>query len=189
MNSRNNADHPLASPTQIHDQRRMPLATTISDIYAAFDAGAHQVFRGAMARSRGGLVRLNDLLAALVDSSSIPDELIPSQWRQLAALESNAPWMTPMSNEPALRDVLRAAHALTESGAEPITPTILFAAALARSQPRPAAATCFPLPLTAHSSVVVPLSGKPKGLNTTERREIIENWFQKWLTGQHINAS
>ena len=109
-------------------------APSISRIYVAFDDDCYRVFRRAMARSRGGVVRVEDLLAALA-------ETIPGRTAAVLGLDAAAvarlarppvagPDLLPMSNEPALRSVL--AGAFAEADGRPLTPTMLLRA-VARS--------------------------------------------------------
>lgn len=73
-------------------------APSISQVYEAFDAAAHRLFRVAMALSRRGVVRVDDLLAALhlanVPGAAAATRLLPlpPPPREPAAL--HAPWPT-----------------------------------------------------------------------------------------------
>lgn len=107
----------------------------ISTIYAAFDPDSHRVYRAAMARSQGGVVRVSDLVAALA-------ELELEQCRELLSDSCIASWRrqprdgdgTPMSNEPALRDLFQVAHriAAVQGGdqASVISAKVLWAASI-----------------------------------------------------------
>ena len=109
-------------------------APSISRIYAAFDDDCYRAFRRAMARSRGGVVRVEDLLSALAET--IPDRTAAVLGLDAAAVARLArppvagPDLLPMSNEPALRSVL--AGAFAEADGRPLTPTMLLRA-VARS--------------------------------------------------------
>ncbi|MEZ6044241.1 MAG: hypothetical protein R3C11_01375 [Planctomycetaceae bacterium] len=103
---------------------------TISEIYAAFDAESHQIFRTAMSLSRGGVVRVDDLLAAICCSGIFAQDLFPETWVRRSQQRSQQPWMTPMSNEPLLlRYLTDAFHLATnvDNQSATITPRILFA--------------------------------------------------------------
>lgn len=99
----------------------MSTEPTISRVYAAFDADSHRVFRSALARSRGGVLRLADLRSALADEP-------------MPAGPADVP---PMSNEPAVREWLYRAYG--RAGTGPLTPTHLREAAppTPAARPRP----------------------------------------------------
>jgi hypothetical protein len=82
---------------------------TISQVYGAFDESAHGVFRAAMGKSRGGVLRVADLAAALweLDSAEVAG-LLPEGWRpnESPRASQDRSRMTPMSNEPAVRQWL-----------------------------------------------------------------------------------
>jgi hypothetical protein len=111
-------------------------APSISRIYASFDDDCHRAFRRAMARSRGGVVRVEDLLAALAET--LPQRTAAVLGLDAAAVARLARWravgleLLPMVNEPALRLVLAEAH--VRAADRPITPELLLQAA-ARSIP------------------------------------------------------
>ena len=83
-----------------------------------------------MVRSRGGVVRIEDVLASLAEA--IPERVATvlgmdaAAFARLARPPVSAPDLAPMSNEPALRSVLAAAYA--EAEGRPITPTMLLRA-------------------------------------------------------------
>lgn len=109
---------------------------TISQIYGAFDEASHTIFRRAMRRSKGGVVRVADLATALADV--VPDicrGVFPP--RLLVVPAAVDPQDVPMANEPALRDLLRQALLLgaEQRGVEEpaITPAVLVAALALRN--------------------------------------------------------
>jgi len=120
---------------------------TIGEIYAAFDPAAQRVFRAAMSYSRGGVVRVRDLLLALWHAAELPEEL-----RRMAPVPSGEPggrWLTPMSNEPALRELLQRSHRLAQmqspsGGRGVISPLLMLLAAAedAATASRELAALC-----------------------------------------------
>jgi hypothetical protein len=103
-------------------------APSISEIYAAFDDACYGLFRRAMARSRGGVVRVADVLAALAEM--LPERtatvlgLEPAAVACLAREPATAPNLLPMSNEPGLRSALACAY--VEAEGRPITPLLLL---------------------------------------------------------------
>ena len=106
-----------------------PAVPTISQIYAAFSPESYSIFRTAMGSSRGGVVRVADLLGALRDRLPEAAEQL-RDWRRPSA---SGEVLLPMSNEPALREVLAQAYALANGGA--LTPAHLLHAALATLRP------------------------------------------------------
>lgn len=106
-------------------QRETP---SISEIYAAFDDACYALFRRAMARSRGGVVRVQDLLAALAEMlperAAIVLGLEPAAVASLARPPATAPNLLPMSNEPALRSALASAYAAADG--RPISASLLL---------------------------------------------------------------
>ncbi len=106
---------------------------TISQVYAAFDAASHRVFREAMARSRGGVVRVGDLLHALVElERAACGDVLPERWAAPPPAWGDDRPLVPMSNEPALRCLLATAFriARAQPGADrpTISPAVLWAA-------------------------------------------------------------
>lgn len=107
---------------------------TISQIYAAFSSASHAVFQQAMANSRGGVVRVEDLLAALIArDAEIGCHVLPGGWRPpTVGRAADRDHLTPMANEPALRELLRTglliAQAQPDREATEITPAVLWAA-------------------------------------------------------------
>jgi hypothetical protein len=86
----------------------------LARVYDALDAEAYRTFRVAMRRSRGGVVRVDDLVAALA-------EIAPQSMETVFGLASDAiaalmrppttePDLVPMANEPALRTLLTDAY-------------------------------------------------------------------------------
>src|SRR4051794_37890055 len=105
----------------------------ISRIYTAFDPASHAVFRSAMALSRGGVVRVDDLLLALVEH--VPEAAACLGGRPLRT--ASGPDLVPMANEPALRELLVRAFRLAGDG--PLTPShLLDAVTSTRTSPLPA---------------------------------------------------
>lgn len=113
---------------------------TISQVYAAFSDESHYVFQAAMARSRGGVVRVQDLLAALfARHADVGRVVLPERWQLPASgIQLNGDPLVPMANEPALRDVLRAAYLIAQaqpsSNGTTVTPTALWAAVIVTRQ-------------------------------------------------------
>ena len=109
-------------------------AATISEIYAAFDPAMTAVYQAAIAFSQGGILRVADLQAALSMSGTSPvRDFTPPVWN-----ESARPRVShnrgPLTNEPALREVLRSAYDLAKQltpESPRLTPTIALASALA----------------------------------------------------------
>jgi hypothetical protein len=110
----------------------------IGQIYASFDAASTVVFQTAIAHSRGGVLRLADLHAALATQQELVSlEQVPSSWqRNGLPHESAESRQRPATNEPAVRELLisawQVAMALTPDSPL-ITPQVLCATALARS--------------------------------------------------------
>lgn len=121
----------------------MPTNTpSISQVYAAFDEQCHCIFRRAMGNSRGGVVRVQNLILAIVESNlppRHPELTAPADaLRGLAAQRSTSAadeHIVPMSNEPALRELLgrawQIAAAQSETTAPRITSACLAASVLA----------------------------------------------------------
>ncbi|MEQ8637464.1 MAG: hypothetical protein RJQ14_08870 [Marinoscillum sp.] len=164
---------------------------SISEIYAAFDADSHQIFRAAMSFSRGGVVRVNDLLAALMASEYIPSDLIPGSWHNRSLAQNDDFWVTPMSNEPALRELLTKAYRLAAEATEQqpqITASILFAAGLLQvpAYPRPLRAAvsqdsrgsthCTRKPASEDAETAQPV------LSPQEKASIIDECFTEWAS-------
>ena len=90
---------------------------SISQIYSAFDSDSHRVFRRAMSLSRGGVVRVNDLILAIVQLNlppRHPELAAPAALvRELAGAglprSREEACQVAMSNEPALREILQRA--------------------------------------------------------------------------------
>ena len=110
---------------------------TISQVYGAFDESSHRVFRAAMAKSCGGVLRVADLAAALweLDADDVAD-LVPEGWRPSEPTRGSQERsrLTPMSNEPAVRRWLFEAYQVAleqpgDSRAAVVSPRILWAAA------------------------------------------------------------
>ena len=104
---------------------------TISLIYASFSQETQRVFRRAMEVSRGSVVRVADLLLALWElARGDAGELVAADWQPFRRTDSTEAWLTPMSNEPALRELLEAAYRLQLSvDPKVITPSRLWEAA------------------------------------------------------------
>src|SRR6266536_3000686 len=104
----------------------MPASTErepcISRIYSAFDEASHAVFRSAMTRSRGGVVRVDDLLAALAEY--LPEAATCLGGRRFRP--GTGPNLVPMANAPALRELLARAYRLAGDGL--LTPSHLLEA-------------------------------------------------------------
>ena len=113
----------------------MPTNTpSISQVYAAFDDQCHHIFRRAMGNSRGGVVRVHDLVLSIVESNLPPrhPELVTSAdaLRGLAAQRSTSAadeHIVPMSNEPALRELLGRAWQIAAAQSETTAPRITVA--------------------------------------------------------------
>lgn len=120
---------------------------TIGQIYSAFTAESHRVFRRAMTLSSRGILRLEDLVRAIVDSqlpTLQPAHISPSAAlsgiASPVALPTDQISLIPMSNHPALEEVLERAWLIAKSQPEPhwspdgnclsITPACLAASAL-----------------------------------------------------------
>lgn len=163
---------------------------SISEIYAAFDADSHQIFRAAMSFSRGGVVRVNDLLAALITSEFIPSDLIPDSWHHRSLSQNDDSWVTPMSNEPALRVLLAKAYRLAAEATEQqpqITASILFTAGLLQvpAYPRPLRTASqdhreFTHSLRTRASEEVAIA-QPV-LSPLEKASIIDECFSQWAS-------
>lgn len=172
----------------------MPTATlrtpTIGEIYAAFDVDAHQLFRQAMALSRGGVVRVADLLAALCATEQIPRDQIPASWVTQIHRRPDEAWITPMSNEPALRELLVTAHRLAVSRSSDqrpvITPLGLLASALLQTERAGTLDESRRARSRApHPSLVAPPPQQP--ISVEARNAIIDRAFQDWVTAQESN--
>lgn len=97
---------------------------TISCVYAAFDDAAQKVFRRAMECSTGSIVRVADLLVALSELAiDAATGLVSPGWQPPRRTTANEPWLTPMSNEPALRTLLETAYLLVRASGRPLTIT------------------------------------------------------------------
>jgi len=81
---------------------------SVSEVYAAFDAAALGVYRAAMSRSRSGVVRLTDLLAAVAAAEPGParEQLSEHGLRLSRQPPGPGPAPVPLSNEAAVRAVL-----------------------------------------------------------------------------------
>jgi hypothetical protein len=132
----------------------------LARVYDALDAEAYRTFRVAMRRSRGGVVRVDDLVAALA-------EIAPQSMETVFGLASDAiaalmrppttePDLVPMANEPALRTLLTDAY--RRAIGQPVTPGHLLAA-LAQMRPLPAALARRP-----SASVAIAAPSRPRGL-------------------------
>lgn len=92
---------------------RAPDRPTISCVYAAFDAECQRIFRRAMELSTGSIVRVGDLVLALAELARPAGAgVVPDGWQPPPRPASREPWLTPMSNEPALRTWLEQAYLL-----------------------------------------------------------------------------
>src|ERR1043165_7348407 len=147
-------------------------APSISRIYAAFDPASERVFRRAMYVSRGGIVRVEDLLTALAVEQpaatalalGVPDSSVALLARRVGAGSS---WV-PMSNEPALRALLESAYLRTEVvGERPLTPDDLLATIVA-----------------AHSSDLPPALAAPSIRQVTEPQTQVLSLLRGWLAAQ-----
>jgi hypothetical protein len=85
----------------------------IGKAYSAFDDDCHALFRRAMRESRGGTVRIEDLVRALADSAAgdlgrcvLP---LPTISARLIPRGADPTGLTPMTNEPDLRRLLQVA--------------------------------------------------------------------------------
>lgn len=111
---------------------------SISQVYAAFDAASHRVFREAMARSRGGVVRVSDLVRALAERErALCRQVLPEGWTAPAPPAGDDRPLVPMSNEPALRRLLARAYFIARSQPEAavrISPSVLWAAVFVERQ-------------------------------------------------------
>jgi hypothetical protein len=107
---------------------------TISQIYTAFSSASHRVFQAAMANSTGGVVRVQDLLAALLDlECELGRRILPAGSTALCPRPTrDNQHLVPMANEPALRATLRIAYVIAadQPNQQPpvITPATLWAA-------------------------------------------------------------
>lgn len=113
-------------------------SATIGEIYGAFDDDSHRVFREAMRNSRGGAVRVSDLAFALGELAPVEGSEFqswPCMRRGDRATEAE-PAVVPMTNEPALRDLLQRAYRIAavqpRTSAVRITPRILWGALFAQ---------------------------------------------------------
>jgi hypothetical protein len=148
-----------------------PAVPTISQIYAAFSPESYSIFRTAMGYSRGGVVRVADLLAALRER--LPDAAEPLRdWRRPLA---SGEVLLPMTNEPALREALAQAYALANGGA--LTPAHLLHAALATLRP-------ITLNLRPAQSVVSPERVRPTQPAQGATAEAVEALLAQWLALQ-----
>ncbi len=95
------------------------MPASINEIYRAFNSSSHQIFRVAMSLSRGSVVRVDDLILAIVKQRLAPAQ--PELTSPSSAIESLSSTLTgptvdehaaPMSNEPALRVLLQRAFEL-----------------------------------------------------------------------------
>jgi hypothetical protein len=107
-------------PVEVAATERIALAR----VYDALDAEAYRAFRAAMRRSRGGTVRVADLLAALAETAPQTAArilgLTTDALASLAHPPASDPDIVPMANEPALRALLSAAY--RSAGGQSITP-------------------------------------------------------------------
>jgi hypothetical protein len=155
---------------------------TISQVYGAFDGTSHQLFRGAMSHSRGGVVCVEDLLVALGEhcpgaiDSPLGAAIRTAQSRRRPADE---PHLVAMANEPTLRRLLATAYQLTAGRARAtgalITPDVLVEAAL-RCRPIVALTQ---LARTAGSAQPRIERSQPK-----VSANLIEDLLQEWLAVQ-----
>jgi hypothetical protein len=116
------------------ESRSIPLA----HVYDAFDALAYRAFRVAMRRSRGGVVRIADLVAALAETqperTAAAFQLDRPAVNALARQPISDTDLVPMANEPALRAIL--VDAYRRAGERRVTPEHLLEA-LAPYRPMP----------------------------------------------------
>ncbi len=182
------------------------ISPTISQVYGAFDEASHCVFRLAMAKSCGGILRVGDLLAALCQLERPGGaELLPPDWRRTEPVQDDhrRGWQAPMSNEPALRNWLFDAYQLAlEQSADRqgvLTPRLLWVVAFAQrlvSSSLPLSAICARLgvvcslrlaqwhapqrvPATAAANPEVPTA-------TTELGRQLEQVLNEWLGLQSL---
>lgn len=110
-----------------------PAQPLIFEIYEAFTPESLRVFRAAMERSRDGVVRVDDLVIALAEHGPGVGVEVLGEWRPSPHRPGER--LVPMSNEPALREVLATAYRI--SAEQPsgdrlrITPAVLSAALFA----------------------------------------------------------
>jgi hypothetical protein len=174
----------------------------IGRIYDAFDPESHRVYRRAMERSRGGLVTLADLVAALAERHPGCSELIGSSASFLRTDEiryRERPHGTPQANSPELRAVLRRAYALAEGhpGVTRITPETLNAA-LVEAFTRPLRQRLSPgtalqdIPIGPASrglgSRREAMPGPLSGASEDEVEEAVLELMRLWLKAQAIPA-
>jgi hypothetical protein len=150
----------------------------ICRVYDALDDDSHRVFRQAMSRSRGGVVRLGDLVGALVEFDPVAAAaalgLTEEETQELGRTPRTVPDRVPMANDPALRDLLRRAFALVRADCGgSITPGALLGAAV-RGRPAPASPRP-PAPPAPHPH---PPAGP----------EEVEETLRGWLAAQALPA-
>lgn len=111
---------------------------TTSQIYAAFSADSHVAFQAAMTASCGGVVRVQDLIRALIacEPEIAQKILADGWWRTSVQHRREGIQLVPMANEPSLREVLRTAYQIAlsqeDQRAKRITPATLWAAIVTR---------------------------------------------------------
>lgn len=112
----------------------------ISQIYDAFDSASHDIYRNAMARSRDGVVRVQDLVTALGPLHPELGSVVGVDRRCSVENSNGSAGGTPLSNDPSLRNMLvvafRIATRQTDEAQPVITPPILVAAVLSRLSPQ-----------------------------------------------------
>jgi len=160
-------------------------APSISQIYVTFDDDCYRAFRRAMARSRRGVVRVEDLLAALAET--LPERttavlgLDPTAIARLARPPHTGPDLLPMANDPALRSAFAAAY--TQAAGQPITPTLLLRA-LAQFLPT-TRAPCRESAPTPPPRVVRPVPPAPRLPPTANTVQAV---LRRWLEVQSLPA-
>lgn len=162
----------------------IPDRPTISSVYAAFDAECQRVFRRAMQLSTGSVVKIPDLLRALTElARAAGDGIVPDSWLPPSLAVASDVWLSPMSNDPALRTVLEQAYLAAHARHTPVvlTPRHLWETLAALGH--------LPGSARPHHSTSAPKSDSPigaKSRTTTAVRELLEIILNRWLAAhQH----
>lgn len=154
----------------------MPGAVPLARVYDALDAEAYRAFRAAMRRSRGGTVRLADLVAGLAEVA--PQAVAAALRLDLSAVSTLArppasePDLVPMANEPALREALTAAYHRAVD--RPVTADDLAAAIMAQ---RPSLPIPRPPREVVHPAPPRPRPVRPSEWTGAEATSVLQDWL------------
>ena len=154
----------------------MPGTVPLARVYDALDAEAYRAFRAAMRRSRGGTVRLADLVGGLAEV--VPQALTavfqiePEAVATLARPPSSVPDLAPMANDSAVREAMTSAY--QRAGDRPVTAADLATAVMAQR----------PLPSILRPPRPVVWPKPPRRLDWTGEEAI--SVMRDWLAAQSL---